>query len=60
MVNNLLHLWLIFITFMVGITFMVDFYYIYGYIVLNLWLIITFMDDLMEVPSVSTVHVCRG
>ena len=60
MVNNLLHLWLIFITFMVGITFMVDFYYIYGYIVLNLWLIITFMDDLMEVPSVPTVHVCHG
>ena len=30
MVNNLLHLWLIFITFMVGITFMVEFYYIYG------------------------------
>ena len=30
MVNNLLHLWLIFTTFMVGITFMVDFYYIYG------------------------------
>ena len=60
MVNNLLHLWLIFITFMVGITFMVDFYYIYGYIVLNLWLIIAFMDDLMEVPSVPTVHVCHG
>ena len=30
MVNNLLHLWMIFITLMVGITFMVDFYYIYG------------------------------
>ena len=30
MVNNLLHLWLIFITFMVRIKFMVDFYYIYG------------------------------
>ena len=60
MVNNLLHLWLIFITFMVGITFMVDFYYIYGYIVLNLWLIIAFMDDLTEVPSVPTVHVCHG
>ena len=26
----LLHLWLIFITFMVGITSMVDIYYIYG------------------------------
>ena len=30
MVSNLLRLWLIFITFMVVITFMVDFYYIYG------------------------------
>ena len=39
MVSNLLHLWLIFITFMVGITFMVDFYYIYGCSVLHLWVI---------------------
>ena len=30
MVYNLLHLWLIFITFIVGITFLFDFYYIYG------------------------------
>ena len=30
MVSNLLHLWLIFIAFMVGVTFMIDFYYIYG------------------------------
>jgi len=30
MVSHLLHLWLIVITFMVGITFIVDFYYIYG------------------------------
>ena len=42
MVSNLLHLWLIFITFMVGITFMVDFYYIPVSIT---WLIITFMGD---------------
>ena len=39
MVSNLLHLWLIIITFMVGITFMVDF-------LLHLWLFsITFMGD---------------
>ena len=39
MVSNLLHLWLIIITFMVGITFMVDF-------LLHLWLFsITFMED---------------
>ena len=31
MVSNLLRLWLIFITFMVVTTFMVDFYYIYGW-----------------------------
>ena len=30
MVSHLLHLWLMVITFTVGITFMVDFYYIYG------------------------------
>ena len=30
MVSNLLHLQLIFIIFMVGITFMADFYYSYG------------------------------
>ena len=29
-VSNLLHLWLIFISYMVGIKFMVHFYYIYG------------------------------
>ena len=30
MVSHLLHLWLIFIAFMVSITFMVDFHHIYG------------------------------
>ena len=40
----LLHLWLVFITFTLGITFMVDFYYIYGQSYFS-WLIITFMVD---------------
>ena len=39
MVYNLLHLWLVSTTFMVGIRLMVDFYYIYGSVVLLLCLI---------------------
>ena len=41
MVEILLHLWSIFIIFMVFITFMVDFYYIYGLSVTLM--VITFM-----------------
>ena len=46
-----LHLWLIFTTFKLGITFMVDFYYIYvryciyGWLLLHLWLVLLFMVD---------------
>jgi len=42
MVSHLLHLWLIVITFTVGITFMVDFYNIYPHLRLmlfHLWMI---------------------
>ena len=39
MVYNLLHLWLVSTTFMVGIRLMVDFYYIYGSVVFLLCLI---------------------
>ena len=38
MVKILLHLWLVCISFMVGITFMVDFYYIYGWLQ-HLWMV---------------------
>ena len=36
MVSTLLHLWLIFITFMVGVTFISDFYYIISWLLLHL------------------------
>lgn len=44
MVKLLLHLWSIFTTFMVFITFMVDFYYIHGLSV-TFMVVITFMGE---------------
>ena len=60
MVNNLLHLSLIFITFMVGITFMViDFYYIYGGYYICGWLLHLWTIS-WRFPVVPTVHICHG
>ena len=52
MVSHLIHLWLILITFMVGITFIVDFYYI------NFMVVIIFMGDTDVNEHVMKVKAC--
>ena len=58
MVDGLLHLWLIVITFMVGITFVVDFYHIYDSI--TFMVVITFMGDTGLTWCYKLKLVCEG